>query len=111
MDQPSNMTVQQWLEFIRHAKDDQEIAAFAADFDQVYEAETLDDAARVDILLAAGEVLYEKARYKDAQRLLERGAEQAQKIVLERGTQFSGESPPPDQLDQVIAATHKKVFA
>lgn len=29
MDQPSNMTVQQWLEFIRHAKDDQEIAAFA----------------------------------------------------------------------------------
>lgn len=80
MNQPSNMTVQQWIEHIRRANDNGEIAALAADFDQVFEAATLDDVARVDVLLTAGEVLYEKARYKDAQRLLERGAEQAQKI-------------------------------
>lgn len=77
---PSDMTVQQWMELIRHAKDEGEIAALAADFERVYEAAALDDPARVDALLSAGEVLYEKARYKDAQRLLELGAEQAQKI-------------------------------
>ncbi len=80
MDQPSNLTIQQWIEFIRHAKDDEEITVFASSFEQALDAAALDDAARVDALLAVGESLYEKGHYKDAQRLLELGAEQAQKI-------------------------------
>lgn len=80
MGQPNNMNIPQWIEHIRHAKDEGEIAALAAGFERAYEASPLDDSARVDALLAAGEVLYEKARYKDAQRLLERGAEQARKM-------------------------------
>lgn len=79
---PTDPTVQQWIEFIRHAKDDGEIADFAAAFEKVFHAATLDDSAGVDVLLTAGEVLYEKAQYNDAQRLLEMGAEQARKMQM-----------------------------
>lgn len=80
MDQTTDLTIQQWIEIIRHAKDDGEIAAFAAAFDRVFHAMPLDDPARVDALLAAGEVLYEKGQYPDARRLLELGTDQARKL-------------------------------
>lgn len=82
MDQPTDLTVQQWIEIIRHAKDDGEVTAFAAAFDRVFHATPLDDAAQVDSLLSAGEVLYEKGQYKEAQRLLKMGAEKARKLQM-----------------------------
>lgn len=80
MQTSTNQNVQQLIESMRHASDEKDVAAFAAAFEQAFETSTLDDAARVDALLTTGEVLYEKAQYNDAQRLLEMGAERARKM-------------------------------
>jgi tetratricopeptide (TPR) repeat protein len=83
MNQPADLTIQQWIETIRHAKDHEEIAMLAAVFDRVFHAAPLDDSARVDALLAAGEILSEKGQCKEAQRLLEMGTELAHRLQMD----------------------------
>ncbi len=83
MNHSPDLTVSQWLDALRHASSEQEVAALAAAFDQVFAAAPLDDSARMDLLLSAGETLYEKGQHQAARRALEMGAEAARGLQEE----------------------------
>lgn len=70
------------MEEIRHVEDAEKINELISTFDQVLGNIPLDDPARIDSLLTAGELLYEKGQYKNASRLLESGIEQAYKSQM-----------------------------
>lgn len=82
MDNSSLPTIQSLVEEIRHVEDAEKINELISTFDQVLGNIPLDDPARIDSLLTAGELLYEKGQYKNASRLLESGIEQAYKSQM-----------------------------
>ncbi len=86
MNQPSTSPIQQLIEPMRHANDEKDVLAFPAAFDQAFQASLLNDTERLDALVDAGEVLYEKGQYKESRRWLELGAEEARKLQ-EKGKQ------------------------
>jgi len=82
MDNSSFATAQRLIEEIKREEDAKKIAGLIATFDQSLGAVPQDDPARIDFLLTAGEVLYEKGKYKDSSHLLESGLEQARKAQM-----------------------------
>lgn len=80
MNPPTHPPVQQLIESMRHASDEKDVMAFAATLEQASQVSSLEQAERLNALMEAGEVLYEKGQYKEARRWLEMGAEEARNV-------------------------------
>ncbi len=86
MNPPTHPPVQQLIESMRHASDEKDVMAFAATLEQASQVSSLEQAERLNALMEAGEVLYEKGQYKEARRWLEMGAEEARNVSQKGST-------------------------